>query len=469
MAPGNGRFGPRRARGTSDRLIQMGRVAFVSMSGLRVREQSLLELGMRLPGLGPRRTAVAELPALGLLTLAGMTDDGWTCSYHDVSSCHEDAVQAVLADQPTLVAISALTASVEDAYRLSASLRRRNVPVVIGGLHATTCADEAMRHCDAVVVGEGEPIWRALLADVRHGEMQPVYRAREPFDLAEAPLPRFDLLGPRLRPRMTLQTSRGCPLACDFCAASRLLGPFRRKPIEAVRRELGAIGQHARRPWLELADDNTFAGPGDHTALLDALAGSGVRYFTESDWRIGEQPALLRNLARSGCVQILMGIESLVFRFPGMGGKQAELRRILDAVRATQEAGIAVNGCFIVGADGETLRSLDRLGRFIDDGPFAEIQLTLQTPFPGTGLRRRLDREGRLIPDRGWSYCTLFDVTYHPDRMSVAALETGFRRLARQVYGAAPNHRRQKLRREILRRRNDHHDADHAATRGRAD
>src|SRR5207244_4949734 len=116
--------------------------------------------------------------------------------------------------------------------------------------HVTACADEAQRHVDAVVVGEGEPVWRELLSDAARGNLRPLYRASAPFDLGAAPLPRFDLLGARPRPRFTLQTQRGCPLGCEFCGASRLLGSFREKPVARVAAELGAITALDPRPLL---------------------------------------------------------------------------------------------------------------------------------------------------------------------------------------------------------------------------
>jgi radical SAM superfamily enzyme YgiQ (UPF0313 family) len=148
-------------------------------------------------------------------------------------------------------------------------------------------------------------------------------------------------------------------------------------------------------------------------------------------------------------VQGLVGIESLVFRYPGMGEKQAELDRMIDAVHAIQEAGVAVNGCFIVGAAGETRASLDRLVAFLLNSPFAEIQVTLQTPFPGTALHRRLHRQGRLLEDRGWPYYTLFDVTYRPDLLSVAELERGFREVLAQVFSADAAARRNAVRHKV--------------------
>jgi radical SAM superfamily enzyme YgiQ (UPF0313 family) len=427
----------------------MPHVAFVPFTGLRIREAEMLELGMSLPGLRQRAAALAELPALGLLTLAGMTPDDWTQSYHEAKGDTAALVDQVADQQPTLVAVSALTASIQDAYDFCDRLRERGLVVVIGGLHATVCPEEVQRHADAVVVGEGEPVWHDVLNDAEAGQLQRRYHAAAAFDLALAPVPRFELLGSGRRPRWTLQTERGCPLACDFCGASRLLGSFREKPVANVTRELQAMNQVDAEPWLELADDNTFADRRDSEQLLSALGASGARYFTEVDWRIGERPELLRDLAASGCVQVLLGIESLSFRYPGMGAKAAEIERIMDAVRAIQAVGIVANGCFIVGAEGETHQSMDRLASFINASELAEVQLTLQTPFPGTQLHRRLQHEKRLLEPRDWSSYTLFDVTYQPDQLTPHELEQGFRRVLQTVFSQEAADRRSRLRRNI--------------------
>lgn len=420
------------------------------MTGFRVRESQMLELGMRLPGLFSRAKAIAELPALGVLTLAGMTREPWTCSYRGIRDCSDEAVALIQSDHPHLVAVSALTASIEEAYQLCGRLRELQIQTVIGGLHATVCPEEAEQHCAAVVVGRGEPVWHRVLDDAQHNRLQRRYAAA-PGEMPQWPMPRFDLLG-KSPPRFTLQTQTGCPLACGFCGASRLLGRFAEKPVDQIREELAAICRINPRPLIELADDNTFAGSRDVNAIFDVLRESKARWFTETDWRIGERPEVLNGLAKSGCVQVLVGIESLVFRYPGMGEKQAELERIMQAVTAIQQAGVAVNGCFIIGADGETHQSLDALTEFILSSPLAEVQLTLQTPFPGTTLYRNLAAEGRLLSDRSWSAYTLFDVTFQPDRMSVEELEEGFRSVLSRVYSSAATERRNSIRRKIMRR-----------------
>lgn len=427
----------------------MPNVIFVPLTGFRIRDQELLALGMSLPGLAPRAKAIGQLPALGLLTLAGMLPERWTCEYLPARSSDEELAELLAVKRPDLVAISALTASIDEAYRLCDLLKTRGITTVLGGLHATACPEEAARHASIVAVGSGELVWRDILADVECGQPRPIYRAARRIGGADWPVPRYDLLGPDI-PRFTLQTQRGCPLACDFCAASRLLGPFAEKPAAAIERELAAICRLHPRPLVELADDNTFAGGRDPGQLFATLRRANIRYFTEADWRIGRRGDVLAGLADSGCVQVLVGIESLVFRYPGMGGKRAELDAMLEAARCIQDAGVAVNGCFIVGADGETRDSIDRLTQFLLDCPLADVQVTLQTPFPGTALYVRLRDQGRLLPDRAWSAYTLFDVTYQPDILSVGELETGFEDLIRIVYSPSATSRRNQIRRDIL-------------------
>jgi len=424
-------------------------VSFVSFSGLRVREQELLALGIQLPGLGNRRAAVAELPALGLLTLAGRLPPDWTCSYHEVDKWDEALVDSISEERPCVVALSALTASVNEAYRFCRAIRDRSMPTVIGGLHATACPDEVIKYADAVVVGDGEPVWEQLLQDALLGQMSGTYKARRAFDLNDSTPPRFDLAAKVPRSRFTIQTQRGCPFACEFCAASRILGTFREKSPQVLRKELEALKASVSRPVLELADDNTFAGARDHEKLLETLASANTRYFTESDWRIGERRELLKNLAASGCVQVLVGIESLIHAYRGFGNKKADLSRIMAALEAIQDHGVAVVGCFVLGADGETHGSVGQLARLLLDSRLADVQVTLQTPFPGSPLRRRLKQAGRILTDRSWDYYTLFDVTFVPDSMTVSELEHAYRELATVVYSSAEYTRRLGIRRKI--------------------
>lgn len=428
-------------------------MCLVALSGFRIREPEMFALGMKLPGLASRANAIGALPALGLLTLAALTPKEWSTSYHEAARIDDAFVHQIASLKPKLVAISALTASILEAYRLCDQLKTLGIPTVLGGLHATALPNEAALHAISVVVGDGEPVWPTICHDAATGQLRPLYQADSPFNLANAPIPKLELLSSKPRPRYTLQTARGCPFACDFCAASRVLGPFREKPVEAIERELAAIQRHDPRAVIELADDNTFAGRRDPRPMLDAFARSGIRYFTEADWRIGERPDVLESLAASGCAQVLIGFESMVHVHAGMAAKRASFERMLKAAERIQEAGVPVIACFIVGSEGETLESMHALADFLLEAPFADIQLTMLTPFPGSAIFDRLRAERKLLRDRSYESFTLFDATFHHDTLSTDQLERGFRNLVAMVFAPEPSLRRDRIRHSIWSKR----------------
>jgi radical SAM superfamily enzyme YgiQ (UPF0313 family) len=432
------------------------KIGFLALSGIRVVDPVLATVGLNLPGFVERSKVIASLPSLGLLTLAGMTPERHELRYLDIPNVDAPDIIASLPGPFDVVAISSFTAMIKDAYRLAARYRAAGTKVILGGLHVALCPDEAAPHADAIVVGEGEPSWPTVLADLEAGRLKPRYQTSTPFDLAAAPLPRFDLLDVTKYNRLTIQTSRGCPWNCEFCAASIRLNPkYRTKPIPKIIAELRAIKKLWAAPFIEFADDNTFADKRHGHALTEALAEEQVRWFTETDISVADDTDLLRKMQKSGCAQILIGLEDPAEGTEGMelkGNWKARQRdTYLDRIRRIQDHGITVNGCFVLGLDTHTEASFDRIWEFVQKSELYEIQLTILTPFPGTPLYERFARAGRILEPGAWEKCTLFDVTYQPARLSVAALRTGLLELARRVYSQefTDQRRRQFIRRKL--------------------
>lgn len=414
------------------------RLGFVAMSGTRAHNPELTKLGLTLPGFVVRNKTIASLPSLGLLTLAGMTPGRIEMTYLDVPDL---AAVPGLPGEFDAVAISSFTAQIGEAYALADRYRVAGTKVILGGLHVSALPQEAMRHADSVVLGEGELAWPAVVRDLEHGRLAPMYDMRHrSFDLAEAPMPRFQLLDIERYNRLTVQTQRGCPFSCEFCAASIRLSPtYKVKPVDKVMAEIREIKRIWPRPFVEFADDNTFVNKKHSKALLRALESENVPWFTETDISVAEDLELLALMRDSGCAQVLIGLESPSLR--GLDGleqktnwKAKQRDRYLDGIRRIQDHGITVNGCFILGLDDTTTGSFEEIWQFVRDSGLYEVQITVQTAFPGTPLYERLQREGRLLRAEAWELCTLFDVNFRPSDMSVAELEAGLRNLAGRLY-----------------------------------
>jgi radical SAM superfamily enzyme YgiQ (UPF0313 family) len=435
----------------------MKRIGFIAMSGVRAHNPELTALGLTLPGFVERNKQIASLPSLGLLTLAGMTPpDRFDLEYHEIADLKTLPELPVHFD---LVAISTFTAQFYEACEVADYYRTRGVRVVMGGITVSALVEQSLEHCTSVVVGEGEPLWPQVLRDLEADTLQRIYRSKSPgkFDLRDAPMPRFELLDPDKYNRITVQTSRGCPHRCEFCASSILLTPhYKVKPVEKVLAEIHAIKAIWPKPFIEFADDNSFIHREHYKHLLRALAPEQLRWFTETDIRVAEDDDMLALMRDAGCQQILIGLESPQRRsLDGLELKNNWKVRQQDHYRAAiakiQSYGITVNGCFILGLDHDTPEIFDDVLHFVRDSGLYEVQVTFPTAFPGTPFYHRLKAEGRILRDNAWELCTLFDINIQPTSMSVAELQSGFLRLVKQLYSDTETQTRRRRFRRLLR------------------
>ena len=425
------------------------KIGFLAMSGIRAHDKKLLELGLTLPGFVERSRAIASLPSLGLLYLAACTPEGHELRYFEAES---DGAEPPELFTCGLVAISTFTAQIFEAYAIADRLRAAGVKVALGGLHVTVLPSEAADHADYVVVGEGEHAWPAVVDAAVRGDAPRVFRAADfaPVDLAALPVPRYDLLGDRPYNRYTAQTTRGCPWRCEFCASTVMLqAPYRRRPVDQVIRDIREIQRLHPSAFVEFADDNTFVDKAWSKALCRALIPLNLRWFTETDLSVADDPELLDLMAQAGCRQVLIGLES-PSAGPLVGVEQRADRkarwasRYVEAVRVIQSHGVTVNACFILGLDGQGRDVFGEVRRFAEEAQPWDVQVTLLTPFPGTPLYARLAAAGRLIQPGAWHLCTLFDVNFQPTGMTPQELREGIYELSGQLYSDEATRQRRK-------------------------
>jgi radical SAM superfamily enzyme YgiQ (UPF0313 family) len=341
-----------------------------------------------------------------------------------------------------LVGITAFTASANRAYEIAAVYRERDVPVVMGGIHASVRSDEALQFVDSVVAGEAETSWPQVVADVEAGRLRRVYQG-EWTALVELPHPRRDLFHPDYV-FASVQTSRGCPMDCEFCSVTAFDGRrYRRRPSEEVIDELETIPQR----MLFFVDDNIIGyGPESREQALALFRGMVERkldkwWFCQASLNFADDEEVLLWAGRAGCKMVFLGLEAEEVDALREVNKRLNLQRGVDsyaaAFRRIHRAGIAVLGAFIFGMDGDTPEKLRRRAGYMIDGGVDVMQTTYLTPLPGTRLFDRLQAESRLLYTdfpRDWDHYDMTEVTYRPQHMTPKRLAQAVHECNRRMY-----------------------------------
>jgi radical SAM superfamily enzyme YgiQ (UPF0313 family) len=334
-----------------------------------------------------------------------------------------------------LAAMTVETFTARRAYQIAAGYRRRGIPVVMGGHHPSMLPEEALQHADAVVIGDAEGVWEAVLADAAAGRLQRLYRSKP----GQGGAPVYDrgiYAGKRYAPISLVQVGRGCRFACDFCSIHAFYGTYRdqRDPADVVA-ELRTL---PRRRMVFFVDDNLYWRRDAFERLMRALIPLEMRWCCQITIDVARDDALIDLMAQAGCALALIGFESLERdslvqmrkKFNGVAGSYA------DVIGRFHARGIMIYGTFVFGYDADTPASFDGAAAFARAQSLANANFNPLTPMPGTGLYDRLRAEGRLMREAWWldpGY-RYGEAIFQPRGMSCAELAEGPMRARRAFY-----------------------------------
>nr|WP_281412557.1 radical SAM protein [Geomobilimonas luticola] len=367
-----------------------------------------------------------QLPPLSLKQVAAATPPPWEVVL--VDEVHEDIPFDSRFD---LVGITAMTHQALRAYEIADRFRARGVPVVLGGIHPTVLPDEAALHADAVVVGEAEPVWEELLDDLLAGRLAPLYRAPIPEgDRLSIPWGRRDILaGKTYLTTQTLQASRGCPYDCPFCITTNYFGrSFRYRDPEDVLAELRSY----EGKLTVFLDDNILGDPLRARPILEGMAGMNIRWGGQGNLRFAEDPEMVKLVARSGCIGIFVGIESVTgahANHPKTGSRYTPV----ELVKRVRDAGIVLEASMVFGFDDHDEGVFEQTVRFLEECAPSLPTFHILTPYPGTALFSQFDREGRLL-HKEWNRYDHGTVVFRPKRMTPERLYRGWQEARWEAY-----------------------------------
>ena len=384
-------------------------------------------------------------PTLALTSVASATPNHW-----DVRLWDENLLQGPPPCDPfpQVVGITVHLTFAARAYELARWFRARGAIVVMGGLHVMSCPDEVRPHADVLAFGDGVQTWPRILQNIeRRGSGSDLEReVRAEFDrpYERDPAPRRDLV-----PHESFLTStsviatRGCHNRCTFCYLSTrgLHMPYRMRAPEQVAEEIRASG----RPYAVFLDNNLGSKPEYLRAVCRALAPLEIIWSAAVTVDVTDDPALVRDMALSGCTGVFVGLESLNFgNIRDASKKSPAPEDYARRVRVFHDVGIQVNGSFVLGFDHDTRAVFGELGDWVEEQRMECATFHILTPYPGTPLFAEMEREGRII-HRDWNLYDTAYAVFRPRHMEPEELEFGYRALYRRTFSHSSIWRRRPV------------------------
>jgi radical SAM superfamily enzyme YgiQ (UPF0313 family) len=377
----------------------------------------------------------AGVPPVAFGILAALTPQDWQVKIIDENFA---PFQYTPAD---LVGLTALTNTAPRAYQIARLYREQGVPTIMGGIHASMLPEEALQYVDSVVVGEAESVWPRVIADFEAGELQRTYRGGFP-ELKDMPIPRYDLY-----PRGCIgavQTTRGCPMNCDFCSVTAFNGnQYRPRPVEEVLDELERIPKRI----VAFLDDNIVGyGKKNEQRALALFEGMIQRRLNKlwvglASMNFADNETVLEYAARSGCLMAMIGVEAEdpdALKEMNKTANLLALKKSYEEVfRRIHKYGIAIHGYFMYGLDVDTPDSLRKRTEFINACSVDSVGVSIMCPFPGTRLYEKMRQQRRLrytnFP-QDWVHYDYSQVAHRPQHMAPDELQRLVSEACREIY-----------------------------------
>ncbi len=333
---------------------------------------------------------------------------------HDISLVYELFQDVNFDERVDLVGLTAYTTNVLRAYEIADKFRRRNVPVVMGGIHTSVMPEEALEHADSVIIGEAEETWPAFITDFQSGHPKNVYRMESFPSLKNLPSPRFDIvprsffIGYRTQgilrssylPIIPIQTARGCVHCCAFCANSEFNGNrYRVRPISEVIDEIKILGAKS----CLFIENNIFAIPTRAENLFRELIPLKIKWYSQATLESARNTDLIRLAKESGCAGIGIGIESLSQESLQTVGKDVNTVAIYEKyLKVFREFKINVTANMMFGFSNENISVFKRTYNFLIQNRVPFTHWWPLTPYPGTSFYDEMRNQGRLKSEKWW-------------------------------------------------------------------
>lgn len=348
-----------------------------------------------------------------------------------------------------IIAISGMGHAIIRSIDIAKEFKKRGKTVVMGGYMASLMPEEAKKYCDSVIIGDGELAFPKLISDFEKGSLQEFYNI--PLEKLSYPLPKYEIFkGKRIGDFLPVQAGRGCPNSCSFCSVYCLYkNRYLRREISEVIRDIKYIKELGYKKFL-LLDDNILADREYILELCAEIEKLNMTWLSQCEISIADDEEVLRAVAKSGCITLSFGIESISQEsLNAMHKSWAKVSKYKEQITKVQAAGIDVSTEMVVGADGDTVESIRNTADFITENKITVPRFYILTPIPGTVFYDEMKKAGRIITEDIYQFNGTFAV-HKPKNMSAEALTEEYWRLYKRVFSLKSIIKRTILRKDFL-------------------
>lgn len=357
-----------------------------------------------------------------------------------------------------IVAMYTVTPNILRCYEFAERFRKAGTYVVLGGVHATVCKEEALQHADTVLTGESEYIWDEFLEDYLQSRQKRIYQ--QPVGtvkLEDSPIPLFEAIPSDYQGMIPIQTARGCPHGCQFCDLRSLYGKsYRQKSISQVQQEIERTLHVNGNRNIYFTDDNLFCMKKRAEELMEMLKPYRLSWVTNTDVSFGLDQGLIKQAATAGCRRVLIGLESVSKKsltdLDQNNFKSRHRQHYEEAIYNIQSYGIGVIGSFIVGLEEDTEEIFTQIYEFVQKNGLSGVNITVNTPFPGTEMFQIMKNKER-IKTFDWSQYTIFQPVIEFNSMTLDCFQEKYAELLMKVNDKEAVIQRKNTIKDSIRRR----------------
>lgn len=368
-----------------------------------------------------------QIPPLSLMQVASLFPENYKIEFWDEVHKKFDFEGSY-----DLVCITAMTHQAKRAYQISSSLKDKGIKTILGGMHPSVLPEEAIKYSSSVVVGEAEKIFSQVLSDFENQNLKKIYKApiSDEKDLI-VPFPKRDILnGKRYITKQVVQVIRGCPFKCNFCTVTPFFGNhFRKKPMDLIIKEIDSLPNKL----IVFLDDDLFADLNYAKTFLNYLKERNKKWVSQATLRFAEDISFVKLVKKAGCLGLFIGLETFPHKERPEFQKNKKIKNMESAFKLLQDQGILVEGSFVFGFDEDREDIFEKTVKFVKKVELPSATFNILTPYPGSEIYEKFEKEGRIIT-KDWEKYNHNEVVFLPKNMSPEKLYEGWAWARKETY-----------------------------------